>query len=111
MSADINAELKLLSFSFFAVKNLFFLNDRMQTNIGRGLHCATFAFPVCALVEYSIFHPAIYRVYVSSPLANPENPLITDEVLKRLCMLLYTLKYASQKHILKTALLIKTVIM
>ena len=36
--------------------------------------------------------------YVSSPPANPENPRNINAVLKRLCMILYTLKYASKTH-------------
>ena len=39
--------------------------------------------------------------YVPSPPANtenPENPRIIDTVLKRLCMTLYMLKYASKTH-------------
>ena len=46
---------------------------------------------------YSIL-PATRVGYVPSPPANPENPRIIDAVLKRLCMILYTLKYASQTH-------------
>ena len=41
--------------------------------------------------------------------ANPENPPIIDAVIKRLCMILYSLKYAL-KSILKTVLLINTAI-
>ena len=42
--------------------------------------------------EYSI--PAIRGGFVPCPPANPENPRIIDAVLKHLCMILYTLKYA-----------------
>ena len=56
------------------------------------------------------YPPAIRGGYIGSPPANPGNPQIIDAVLKRLCMILYTLKYAS-KHILKTLLLINTLIM
>ena len=42
--------------------------------------------------------PAIRGGYVPSPPANLENPRIIDAVLKRLCMILYTLKYASKTH-------------
>ena len=46
-------------------------------------------------IQYS---PAIRGGYVRSPPANPENPRIIDAALKRLCMILYTLKYASKTH-------------
>ena len=42
--------------------------------------------------------PAIRGGYVRSPPANPENPRIIDAVLKRLCIILHTLKYASKTH-------------
>ena len=42
--------------------------------------------------------PAIRRDYIPSPPANPQNLWIIDAVLKRLCMILYTLKYASKTH-------------
>ena len=41
---------------------------------------------------------AIREGYVSFLPANPENPRIIDAVLKRLCMILYPLKYASETH-------------
>ena len=44
------------------------------------------------------YPPAIRGGYVPSPPANPENPRIIYAVLKRLCMILYTLKYASKTH-------------
>ena len=47
--------------------------------------------------QYSI-PPAIHGGYVPSPPANPKNLWIIDAVLKRLCMILYTLKYASKTH-------------
>ena len=37
-------------------------------------------------------------VYISSPPANLKNSRIIVAILKRLCMILYTLKYASQTH-------------
>ena len=46
---------------------------------------------------YSI-PPAIRGGYVFSPPANAENPRIIDAVLKRPCMILCTLKYASKTH-------------
>ena len=46
-------------------------------------------------VQYS---PAIRGGYGPSPSANPENPRFIDAVVKRLCMILYTLKYASITH-------------
>ena len=39
--------------------------------------------------------PAIHGGYVPSP---PENPRIIHTVLKRLCMISYTQKYASKTH-------------
>ena len=48
-------------------------------------------------MSYSI-PPAIRGGYVPSPPANTENPRIIDAVLKLLCMILYTLKYASKTH-------------
>ena len=45
-------------------------------------------------LEYSI-PPAIRGGYIPPP---PENPRFIDAVLKRLCMILYTLKYDSKTH-------------
>ena len=46
-----------------------------------------------------IQHPPRYsRALRSSPPANPEYMQSIDAVLKRLCMILYTLKYASKTH-------------
>ena len=44
------------------------------------------------------YPPAIHGGYVPSPTTNPKNPRIIDAVLKRPCMILYTLKYASKTH-------------
>ena len=46
------------------------------------------------IIQYTFI---ICRGYVPFP-ANPENPRIIDAVLKCLCLILYTLKYASQTH-------------
>ena len=62
---------------------------------------------MCLLVQYP--PPAILGGYVPSPPANTENPRIIDSVLKRLCMVLYTLKCVP-KHIIKTVLLINNVV-
>ena len=47
---------------------------------------------------YIQYPHAIRGDYVPSPPANTENPRIIDAVVKRLCMILYTLKYASKTH-------------
>ena len=44
------------------------------------------------------YPPAMSCGYVLSTPANPENPRIIDTVLKRLCMILYTLKCVSKTH-------------
>ena len=49
------------------------------------------------LLYYTV-SPRYSRGYVSYPPANPKNPRIMYAVLKRLCMILYTLKYASKTH-------------
>ena len=41
-------------------------------------------------IQYS---PANSGGHVLFPFANPENPRIIDAALKRLCMIIYTLKY------------------
>ena len=51
---------------------------------------------MCEYVQYP--RPAIRVGYLPSPPANPENQRIIDVVLKLLCMILYTLKYASKAH-------------
>ena len=50
-----------------------------------------------ASLLYSISPLFAVITFLRSP-ANLENPQIIDAVLKRLCMILYTLKYASQIH-------------
>ena len=47
---------------------------------------------------YIQYPPDIRGGYVPSPPANPEDPRIIDAVLRRLFMILYTLKYASKTH-------------
>ena len=61
------------------------------------MYCRFFiiSFIVYVCIQYP---PAIRGGYVPSTPANPENMRIIDAGIKRLCMILYTLRYASETH-------------